>query len=652
MPKVPRLPLWFLLAMLPVTVLVYLPGLGGPFVFDDHPNLVLNDAVQLKTLNWDALAVAMRSYGSENWNRGLSMLSFGLNYYVSGLDPLPYKLINLALHLINGVVFFAAARLFLAALARFRALPLSPAQIEWAAALGAVFWLLHPINLTTVLYIIQRMNLLAATFSLLGALFYLWGRLRMMDGRAGSTAAGGWIVLGSGVALCTLLSFFAKENGILLPLQILLIEWIAFGFAGISKERLRLLGWVGLALGAVAAVVLISRFHGVMNGYDIRSFDLTQRLLTEPRAIWFYLRLLLFPQPGLFGLFHDDMPISTGLFEPWTTLPALIGLALLLLFALLGHRRYPIVAFGILFFLLGHSLESTFLPLELVHEHRNYLPGIGILLPLGYGFVRLSDLVRRRVLLLAPAAFLIICGVSIAIRALDWRDPVDLALAEVHYHPNSSRANYQLAQLYSIATEMDSKNADEFVELARKHLVRAAELDPPMAGGILVGYALIEAKTGREVPAELEARIDQALEQDPPAVLASSNLIQLFECVQKKLCVLPYPTMIGMLEAFDRNPRVWQPVRAKVYASILDVAISQGDWGRVLRYAEAAATFEPNNIQHWLNYASVLVSVGDQAAARSALEQARNRDRFGAYQDKITGIERTLGPTRPGVTEH
>ena len=144
----------------------------------------------------------------------------------------------------------------------------------------------------------------------------------------------------------------------------------------------------GVGLLAAMAYVYWSNPQWLWAGYDLRSFTLFERLLTEGRVLWFYLGLIVFPQLEHLGLYHDDIAISTGLFTPWTTLPALVGLAWLAFLSWWTRTRAPLVSFGIAWFLIGHAMESTVLPLEIAHEHRNYLPLLGILLAAAWVLLR------------------------------------------------------------------------------------------------------------------------------------------------------------------------------------------------------------------------------------------------------------------------
>ena len=196
-----------------LTALVYARGLFGGFLFDDYGTIVDNGVLR----NIDGSGVrwlaAILSSDSGVLRRPLSMLSFGIDYYLFGLSPFAFKAVNLLIHLVNGLLFYALAR---------RLTPrLSPSIDESAtraiALVAVAFWLLHPLNVGSVVYVVQRMNLLAVLFILAGLLVYANGRARMLRGEPGLVRAiGGLLVFG-------LLSVLCKENGALIVAYALVI---------------------------------------------------------------------------------------------------------------------------------------------------------------------------------------------------------------------------------------------------------------------------------------------------------------------------------------------------------------------------------------------------------------------------------------------
>ncbi|TLY51640.1 MAG: tetratricopeptide repeat protein, partial [Gammaproteobacteria bacterium] len=303
--------------------------------------------------------------------RPLAMASFLIDANDWPADPEPFKRTNLLIHLLNGVLL-CTLLLQLGRMTRR-----DPASIEWSAALGMGLWLLHPLWASTVLYIVQREAMLSTSFVLLGLLAYLHGRSRM----AKSPRAGiAWIV--GGVGLCTLLSLLCKANGALLPLLVTVMEWIFIrqqsGATPPPRALSRSLTFaIYPAAGLVVAYLVYAGVQGFAHGMpSFRPWTLGQRLLTEPRVLLDYLRLLIVPRPFSSGLFNDAYAPSQDWLHPWTTLPSLLAIASLVATAVAIRRRWPAVALGIVFYLAGHAMESSTLALELYFEHRNYLPSI------------------------------------------------------------------------------------------------------------------------------------------------------------------------------------------------------------------------------------------------------------------------------------
>jgi len=427
-------------AALVITYTVYSPGLRGTFLFDDFATLP-------KLSNYGDLAHprALLYYilgsGHDFGGRPLSHLSFLIDDYAWPSEPRLFKRTNVLLHLLAGTLVLWLGLLL------GRARRLGEHTAAWGALLGAALWLLHPLWVSTTLYVVQRMAILSAILVVAGLTTYVSGRLRLARGQVRSGLAG----MATGIGLFTPLAYLAKENGALLPLLALVAEaTVLRGLpvpqcAQASFRRLRavLLGLPNLAI--VAYFVLI--WDEVLAGYSQRAFSLGERLLTEPRALWSYVRDLLLPRIQTGGLYHDDYQASTGLLSPWTTLPALIGLLLALPAALRLRQTRPLLSFAVLFFLAGHTLESTFIPLELYFEHRNYLPAAGLFLAAGLALARAAEGTgaSARAARIAGAAVPALLAAFTWLRADLWGDPATQALVWARMHPGSLRAQQQAA---------------------------------------------------------------------------------------------------------------------------------------------------------------------------------------------------------------
>lgn len=468
---------YFLLALLACTVacvtyLAYKPGLHGPFVFDDLSNILLVKTTYLRELSFSALYNTAMAVDSGPLHRPIAILSFALNYFFTRIDVYYFKLTNLTIHLITGFLLY---RLTYRLLNRHTQTntneEYSSLKLNLLALGVAGVWILHPLNLTSVLYVVQRMTSLASMFTVLGVLGYVVGREQILRGqrRGFATALASVTVFGALAAL-------SKEIGILLPVYVLLIEIFFYRMSAPENLR-RSFNWVfysiivaPLVLGVGIALAKSGTLLA-LDAYQTRNFTLGERLLTESRVMWFYLKLIVMPTIGELGTYHDDIAISTNLFNPITTLFSTIGLAGLLGISLISYRRAPMLGFGLAWFLLGHSLESTVVPLEIAHEHRNYLPQVGILLGAIYYTSHSSKvhLSTQNIRYLAILCYIVLMGVITHARAAEWKDEWTLFNAEARNHPNSVRSHTALAVLYN-----DNKKYPE----AEEHFRRAAELQP------------------------------------------------------------------------------------------------------------------------------------------------------------------------------
>jgi tetratricopeptide (TPR) repeat protein len=387
----PHIPSFHRHAVLQVTLLslllalawsIYSPGLRGSFLFDDFANLPTLGA-QGPIDNWPAFWRYITSGHADPTGRPLAMLSFLVDAHNWPADPLPFKRTNLILHLGNGVLL----AWLLLRLGREIYKPASKSGFELqrtdlAAIVGTAFWLLHPLWISTTLYIVQREAILPTTFTLLGLLLWLHGRNSLSKGR---TFAGVLQVAG-GLGVCTLLATLCKANGILLPALALVIEYILLPATAKNsniayRRALCLFAW--LPAGTVALYLAWQGLHGCLFGISsLRPWTLGQRLLTEPRVLVNYLGLLWMPRPFTAGLFNDQILVSTSLWSPRTTAPSILAIAFLIFGGWMLRKRSPPIAAAILFYFVGQSLESSTIPLELYFEHRNYLPALLMFWPL------------------------------------------------------------------------------------------------------------------------------------------------------------------------------------------------------------------------------------------------------------------------------
>ncbi|HET7922981.1 MAG TPA: hypothetical protein VFM15_09530 [Gammaproteobacteria bacterium] len=472
-----------LFAMLLCAVL-YAPGLKGPMLFDDFPQLgrffhqPAGQTLPLSEVWWG---------NSGPLGRPVAMLSFWLNSVLTP-DNLPaWKLTNLVIHLLCGLFAGLLAMELFAAVRRERGV-----EPRYLGALVGMIWLLHPLQVSTVLYTVQRMTELAALFSFVGLYGYVLAR-RYPTATANITAAG---LVGLGVA--TGLAAFSKENGLLLPFLALAIELAVFHGAG-TRGTARLVKAYFIALCVLVltggVVLLLLRPHFITGGYAFRDFTFGERLLSEPRILFDYLYMLLAPFPGNMGFFHDDFLLSAGLLHPVGTLAALVGLFVLVLSAWFARRTLPLYALGVAFFLIGQSMESSVIALRPMFEHRNYLPDFGVFLALtdllAWGLMKRGNRSRLTLAGAVLAGLAILLGVRVA----HWSSGLNFYAAAARAHPHSEAAAAGLAQ--------------EFIDRGRPQQALQA-----LAGGNSFGVQLqrawIECRLHGELPdATLEALLHE-----------------------------------------------------------------------------------------------------------------------------------------------
>ena len=454
-------------------LLVYLPGLPGDFIFDDLPNLVNNDALRLHGFGWNDLMDAAFSSPTGALLRPISMLSFALDIHFFGVSPFWIKLNNILIHLGCGALLWFVAREVLRAfnrnVGRDGGDSFSPAEAAWLSLVATLLWVIHPLNLTPVLYAVQRETALAGLFTAAALYAYLAGRRREQE-----QGQGGWLIWVV-TPLLVVLGVLCKESAALLPVYLLVLESTVLRFRGregaVSRRvQLFLGGFLGLPALATAALLLFHPYP-LLGGYSTRDFTLYQRLLSEARILLDYLRWTFVPDIRQLALFHDDIAASQGLFHPLSTLFSVILVAGLLSLGVAVRRRLPLLSLAILWFFGGHLLESSFLPLELAYEHRNYLPIFGLLLGLAgslFLLARRGGWLKSAVALCVVAVMLF--GSATALRAKEWSSELEFAKAEPRHHPDSPRALAELtwAYLKYIVTTQDKSLIPQAVAAAAR----------------------------------------------------------------------------------------------------------------------------------------------------------------------------------------
>lgn len=620
-----------LVMTLGIVFLAYQPGLFGTFIFDDYANILGNPLLKIADLDPASLQKAVMSGRSGPLARPISMGSFALNYYTTGSDPYFFKLTNLVIHLLNGLGLYFLTRLLLGFYRRHIQALLPECNIRWISFAVAAAWLLHPLNLTSVLYIVQRMTSLSACFSIWGLALFVWGRSRMVDGHGGAIA-----VLAS-LVLFFPLAVLSKESGALLPAFMFVLELTIFRFAAVDRSagiflRIFYAVSVGIPLLLLSGYTLMHP-EWFTGSYASREFTLAERLMTEARALWFYIDLIMLPRIAEMGLYHDDFALSHGLFQPLTTLWAILGLVVLLGAVVLMRKRAPLLAFGILFFLAGHLMESSVIPLEIMHEHRNYLPMYGLLLVFFYYLLyplRLQSMLRLR----SGTAVLLVAlfAVNTHARAIQWANPVDLGQSEAIHHPQSSRANFEAATIFATITVNDAALESQYQALARYYYKRALATDSNDTGGAF-GLMFMDAQEGKALDRQ---NFDELVRRLAHSVFVPTNgdrLLNLVTCQIKNVCKLSREDFDTLFDAALSNPTISNHNRAMVFnAQNYYLNNIAHDTAGTIATLHKAIEAEPGEIEYRFNLIRYLMAVHQYPEAKQQLIHVRAMDKLKTYK--------------------
>ena len=449
--------------------LIYYPSLDVDFVFDDMPNIVLNQAVHPESVK-DLGRVLDTAFSP---TRPLAMLSFALNYLAGGLDVFGYHLVNILIHGINAILVYLVL-LNLTNLETDRLIPRlrRRERVSWSFY-GAALWAVNPVQTQAVTYIVQRMSSLAAMFYLAAILAFILHRRGRLSGPAAAMMIIVSFVLGLG----------CKEIILSLPAGLLLLDfalfpeyfrknrpWFLAGLAGCGLIGLYLLGW---------------HLPEMTAPYPNRNFSPLERMMSQWRILWHYLGLFVIPLPSRLHLTYGLEP-SRGLFTPWTTAAGLAGILITIAYAIVVRQKRPLFTLAILFYFLANAIEASFVNLELAFIHRLYLPTIFLpilILPGPDHPGRLKKIAPLLLLIIALFSWLTIQ------RNLEWNATPSFWNANIKRGADTARAKNNLA-----AALIDNGRLDEALPVIDKGLKIAVRDEDLAMLTYNRGYALFYLK--------------------------------------------------------------------------------------------------------------------------------------------------------------
>lgn len=474
-----------------LTGLVYWQGLSGPYLLDDVANVV---RFYVPDFNYNDILYAVTHNRSGILGRPVSMISLVLSGILHGPESWGYKFHNLLIHILNGLLIFW----LLIKILPIMVSSISKEKVLFVALTTMSLWLLHPLMVSTVLYVVQRMAQLSTFFTLLALLVYIIARESLIKGNFSKF----YILAYLAFPVLMLLALFSKENGALIPIYIIAIEMLVYKFdfspVRIQKHIMTFLGVF------VALPILLGSFYFFTHieqfiNYTNRDFNLLERLMTQLHAVVFYIKLIFLPRLADMSLFHDDAEVIRQMDILTTLLLMIMLLAIASVFYF--RKKAPVFAFAIAWFIISHLVESTFIGLELIFEHRNYLAAMGPILALVY---YLSSIPEYPKLKYGCLLFLVFWTFLTSTRVTEWRSDDLFYQVAIEEHPTSLRANTEFATL-------NFNRGD--IESAFFYLKQAQQADNREMGSF-VHEILLRCDTGEDM-SELVNQVENRLSQYP-----------------------------------------------------------------------------------------------------------------------------------------
>ncbi len=597
-----------------VVILAYADTLTAPFIFDDLNNIQDNPHIRIPNLSIENLLWA--GFHSPEDRRPVANISFALNYYVHGYNPVGYHVVNIVIHIACGIFLFFLAKATL----QTPALRSRYANCGWIPFLAAFIWLVHPLQTQSVSYVVQRMNSMAAMFYVLSMLYYV--KFRMS---AASPAK--WLLL-VGCVVAAVLSFGTKEISATLPLFIILYEWYFFQELDRQWARQRLFVLAGLGLLFLVIALVYLNFEPVakiLRSYGGRDFTPLQRLLTQSRVVIFYISLLLWPNPSRLNLDHD-FSLSYSLLDPATTLVCVITIIALIACAVLIARRQPLLSFSIIWFFGNLVIESSIIGLELVFEHRNYLPAMFAILAIVSLVFRYCKHALTAVVALSLVAALFCMWTFQRNRV--WADEVALYRDSALKSPGKARPQNNLGAALSRRGRLP-----EAIERYRA----ALKIKPDYADAHYnLGFAL--AKNGQ---------LDEGLPHFRQAVQISPNRVKYLNNLGVALVLKGDHT--EALEHFKSALKI-DPYDADLHANIGLILKKQGELGAAMQHFTEALALDPRHLGALNNRGLLLMDIGQLEPARKhfalALEVNPNYEEARLNLDEVDKRLR-MGSNKP-----
>jgi hypothetical protein len=497
--------IFLILALVVVVFLIYSNTFRSPFILDDWSNITSVISIRVEELSLKEFVEAARD--SRIATRPLANITFAVNYFLHEFRLPGYHFVNILIHASAGIFLYMFFRITLLLESQRQRIKFS----NFLPFTAALIWIVHPLHIQSVTYIVQRMNSMAAMFYILAMLLYVKGRL--------APAVQKKIVFFTGCLVSWLLALGSKEIAATLPFFILLYEWYFLQDLRVTwlKKRLLPITSVGVLLAAIVLFYVgTNPVAWIQSSYGIRDFTITQRVLTEFRVVVFYISQVFLPHPSRLNLDHH-VTLSSSLSDPVTTLLSFGLLSAMFIGAIILAKRQRLVSFGILWFLGNMVIESSFIGLEIIFEHRTYLPSMLFVLSilvvgdrsLKAGWLK-TGIVMMVVLVFSTWTYQ---------RNMAWQEELILARDSAAKSPGKPRAQMVLAKAFERLQKYDE---------AAVYYSKALELNPPN-GAVIVHYNLANVLVKQKKYREAVRHYQEAMALGPNIDVIRINLANAFE---------------------------------------------------------------------------------------------------------------------------
>lgn len=539
----------------------------SPPYLDDFHSFIYEKSMYLDELSFSsALSLAQSRFGL---TRFIPVLTFALNHKLGESNLIYFHLVNILIHAFSFLAVYFLTLQIISAARKSKPSTIPDSVAGWLPLGVAALWALSPVQTSAVTYLVQRMASLMGLFYFLAVGFYV--KARMCSKESPRKAASYYV----GFALAAIAAFLSKENSALLPLSVVLVEIWFF-----DSEMLRQ-GWLffrrnrktGIAV-CVAGVVCLSFalsfiYSHIVHGYYTRYFTMAEHVMTEWRVVIWYISILFWPDPARLSMEHY-VDLSTSLINPPTTLLSLLIIVGLIIGSIYFRKKYTTITFGILWFFLNISLESTILPLELVFEHRLYVPSFGIFLSaaiilalmLPHVFRKLSESDYRKVFWSLVVIMASTSALLTFVRNDDWQSIISIQYDNVIKAPQLARTNSNYANaLISIHRPGE----------ALKYAERSMELNKPGLETYAVGSNAIVVSLIQMGRFEEAAKRGENLIANQPEKIDVDSLPYLYLNVAHALMALnrDKEAYVHVIEAFKVIEKSDRGIRKKDAASLV-----------------------------------------------------------------------------------